>query len=76
MEGLAAGTYGTGGHAIPAQGWPKATATTTEQWPGQTSNGAAVVAWLISTVATEAPERPSSSGVQCNGILGHPPMAQ
>jgi hypothetical protein len=47
MEGLKAGTYGTGGTAIPAQFFAKATAGATPQWPGQTSNGNVVVAWLL-----------------------------
>jgi hypothetical protein len=47
MDGLEAGTYGTGGHAIPAQYWPKFTAGNKPQWPGQTSDGTFVLSWLL-----------------------------
>lgn len=47
MEGLAAGTYGTGGQAIPSQAFAVATAGGQPQWPGQTADGNVVVAWLL-----------------------------
>jgi hypothetical protein len=47
MESLKAGTYGTGGSAIPNQFFPKATPGAAPQWPGQTSNGAFVLSWLL-----------------------------
>jgi hypothetical protein len=51
-EGLQAGTYGTGGHAIPAQYWPKFTAGNKPQWPGQTSDGTFVLSWLLFVTGT------------------------
>lgn len=47
MDGLKAGTYGTGGSAIPNQFWPVATAGSTLQWPGQSSTAAFTLAWLL-----------------------------
>lgn len=48
LDALSAGTYGTGGHAIPNQFFPVLTGgNTAPQWPGQTANGAFTLAWLL-----------------------------
>jgi hypothetical protein len=47
LDGLKAGTYGTGGVAITNQFFPVATASTELVWPGQTGDGAFMVAWLL-----------------------------
>ena len=46
-EGLQAGTYGTGGTAIPTQQFVIPTAGAQPQWPGQTADGNIVLAWLL-----------------------------
>lgn len=46
-DALKAGTYGTGGASIPNQFFPLATAGAAPQWPGQTSNAAFKLAWLL-----------------------------
>jgi hypothetical protein len=51
-DALKAGTYGTGGSAIPAQFFAKATPGETPQWPGQTDNGVVVLAWLLFVTGT------------------------
>ena len=52
MDGLKAETYGTGGSAIPAQFFAKATGGETPQWPSQTDNGAVTLAWLLFVTGT------------------------
>jgi hypothetical protein len=52
IDALQAGTYGNGGSAIPNQFFPKFTAGGTPQWPGQTSNGSVVLAWLLYVTGT------------------------
>lgn len=47
LDGLKAGTYGTGGVAITNQFFPIATASTELVWPGQTGDGAFMLAWLL-----------------------------
>jgi hypothetical protein len=47
LDGLKAGTYGTGGHAITDQWFPVATAGETPQWPGQVSSAAFQLAWFL-----------------------------
>ena len=48
-----AGTYGTGGHSIPAQYWPKFTAGNKPQWPAQEQiDGTVVLAWLLFVTGT------------------------
>lgn len=47
LDGLEAGTYGTGGSAITSQAFAIATAGAAPQWPGQTANGNVMVAWLL-----------------------------
>jgi hypothetical protein len=47
LDGLKAGTYGTGGSAITNQFFPLATGGAQPQWPGQTSDGAFQLAWLL-----------------------------
>jgi len=47
LDGLKAGTYGNGGSAIPNQFFPLATPGAEPQWPGQTSDGAFVLSWLL-----------------------------
>jgi hypothetical protein len=47
LDGLAAGTYGAGGHAIPAQWFPIATAGAAPEWPGQSGSAAFTLAWLL-----------------------------
>jgi hypothetical protein len=46
-EGLQAGTYGQGSTAITNQFFPIPTAGAQPQWPGQTTDGAVMVAWLL-----------------------------
>ena len=47
-EGLQAGTYGTGGVAIPTQQFALLGSNAAEpQWPGQNADGNIVVAWLV-----------------------------
>lgn len=52
IDALQAGTYGTGGHAIPAQYFPRMTAGAKPQWPGQSSDGAFVLSWLLFVTGT------------------------
>jgi hypothetical protein len=52
MDALQAGTYGTGGVAIPNQFFAKLTPGATPQWPGRTSNDAFVLAWLLFITGT------------------------
>jgi hypothetical protein len=52
IDNLESGTYGTGGHSIPNQYWPKFTAGAKPQWPGQTSDGSVVCAWLLFVTGT------------------------
>jgi hypothetical protein len=47
LDGLKAGTYGTGGGAITAQFFPVMTAGAQPQWPGQTSDGAFQLVWFL-----------------------------
>ena len=48
LDGLKAGTYGTGGQAITDQFFPVITAGTTELvWPGQSAESAFKLAWLL-----------------------------
>jgi hypothetical protein len=47
MDGLKAGTYGTGGTAITNQFFGLATAGAAPQWPGQSSNAAFMLSWLL-----------------------------
>jgi len=47
LDGLPAGTYGTGGSAITQQYFPIATAGAEPQWPGQTSEGAFMLVWFL-----------------------------
>jgi len=47
LDGLQAGTYGTGGTAITNQYFGLATAGAQPQWPGQTADGAFMLAWLL-----------------------------
>jgi hypothetical protein len=47
IDGLPAGTYGTGGTAITSQEWSVATAGSAPQWPGQVSNEAFQVMGLL-----------------------------
>jgi hypothetical protein len=42
-----AGTYGTGGQALPNQFFALATAGAEPQWPNQASDGSFVVGWLL-----------------------------
>ena len=46
-DGLKAGTYGTGGVAITNQFFPIATGGAAPQWPGQVSNAAFQLVWLL-----------------------------
>jgi hypothetical protein len=46
-DGLQSGTYGTGGVAITNQYFPLATAGAQPQWPGQSSDAAFMLAWLL-----------------------------
>ena len=46
-DALKAGTYGTGGTAITNQFFPLVSAGAAPQWPGQSSNGAFVLAWFL-----------------------------
>ena len=52
MDALKEGTYGNGGSAIPDQWFPKATPGETPQWPGQFTNGAFVLSWLLFVTGT------------------------
>jgi hypothetical protein len=52
LDGVKAGTYGTGGSALPNQFFGLATAGAAPQWPGQTSNGTVTVAWLLYPTGT------------------------
>lgn len=47
LDGLKAGTYGTGGSAITNQFFGLATGGAAPQWPGQSSNAAFMLAWLL-----------------------------
>jgi len=47
LDGVKAGTYGTGGSATTNQFFGLATAGAEPQWPGQTADGAFMVAWLL-----------------------------
>jgi len=47
LDGLKAGTYGTGGVPITNQFFPVATASTELVWPGQTGDGAFMLSWLL-----------------------------
>jgi hypothetical protein len=48
LDGLKAGTYGTGGSAITNQFFGLLGSSAPEpQWPGQTSDGAFMLAWLL-----------------------------
>jgi hypothetical protein len=47
LDGLRAGTYGTGGQALPNQFFALATAGAEPQWPNQAADGAFVVGWLL-----------------------------
>ncbi|MDE1904828.1 MAG: major capsid protein [Rhodospirillales bacterium] len=48
LDGLKAGTYGTGGQAITDQFFPVlGTSGAAPQWPGQTTNGAFILSWLL-----------------------------
>jgi hypothetical protein len=48
LDGVKAGTYGTGGTAITSQFFGDVTTTdAVVQWPGQTSTGAFKLAWLL-----------------------------
>jgi hypothetical protein len=47
LDGLKAGTYGTGGNAITNQVFGLATAGAAPQWPGQSGNAAFKLAWLL-----------------------------
>jgi hypothetical protein len=47
LDGLKAGTYGTGGQAITNQFFGLATAGAAPQWPGQSANAAFKLAWLL-----------------------------
>ena len=47
LDGLQAGTYGTGGHALPNQYFPIATAGAEPQWPNESSDGSFVLGWLL-----------------------------
>ncbi len=52
MDALKEGTYSNGGSAIPDQWFPKATPGETPQWPGQFTNGAFVLSWLLFVTGT------------------------
>lgn len=52
MEGLQGGTYGIGGHSISDQYFPLATAGAQPQWPGQSTDGAFTLAWLLFVTGT------------------------
>jgi hypothetical protein len=47
LDGLKVGTYGTGGVAITSQYFPLLTAGGLPQWPGESAEGAFMVAWLL-----------------------------
>jgi hypothetical protein len=47
LDGIQAGTYGTGGVAITNQYFGLATAGAQPQWPGQAADAAFMVAWLL-----------------------------
>jgi len=47
LDGLKAGTYGTGGSALLDQFFPLATAGAEPQWPNQNSDGTIQVGWLL-----------------------------
>jgi len=48
LDGLPAGTYGTGGHAITNQEFAvMGTGAPQPQWPGQTSDGAFMLVWFL-----------------------------
>jgi hypothetical protein len=47
LDGLKAGTYGTGGSALPNQYFALATAGAEPQWPNQASDGSFVIGWLL-----------------------------
>jgi hypothetical protein len=47
LDGLPAGTYGTGGQAITQQFFSLATAGAEPQWPGQAADGAFMVVWFL-----------------------------
>ncbi len=52
IDALQGGTYGNGGHAIPNQFFPKFTPGAQPQWPGQSSDGTFVLAWLLFVTGT------------------------
>lgn len=47
LDGLSAGTYGTGGSALLNQFFPLATAGAEPQWPNQSTDGTVQVGWLL-----------------------------
>lgn len=47
LDGLKAGTYGTGGSAITDQFFPIPTAGSELAWPGQSGDAAFMLAWLL-----------------------------